>query len=194
MRVDTTAQGISTIILVDTDKQTIYSYVPSQNAATKLNYAQAPKSVTDTVKTIIADNPTIIGTETVDGKACLVIQYADATMGTVKEWLWIDRGFPVKIESTSPSTGTITVLNTNFDFSDIPDNTFDLPAGVKVNDLGSAFPGGIPTNLPTGIPTNLPSGVPPYNPSNLPPGYPTSLPQGIPTNLPPGYSIPARTP
>jgi len=168
MRADSTANGMTFIMLVDTDKQTIYQYQPAQKTATKIDFSKSPKPVTDAVKTLMNNNPTIIGTETVDGKVCLVIQYTSATEGTVKMWLWKDRGFPVKMETTGSTGGTITVLNTNFDFSDIPDSTFDLPAGVTITDLGGLG------NLPTGMPS-------------LPPGY------TIPTGLPPGYSIPPQT-
>jgi hypothetical protein len=48
----------------------------------------------------------------------------------------------------------------NLDFSNLDDSLFELPAGVKVTDMGqmgipSGMPSGIPTNIP-GMPTNIP--------------------------------------
>ncbi|HEX7474807.1 MAG TPA: hypothetical protein VF318_02485, partial [Dehalococcoidales bacterium] len=79
-----------------------------------------------------------------------------------KVWLWQDKGLPVRIQSTT-SSGITTIDFKNYDFSDIPDSQFDLPAGAQI----STF------NLPTGLPTGLPSGLPSGFPTNLPTNYPT---------------------
>ena len=141
MRIEGTAMGMTSVIFVDTDKRTAYLYLPSQNTATKVDFGQVPAAVTTAVSSISSNNPVVIGSETLDGKACLVIQYS-SNDGTTKEWLWKDNGFPIKIEITGTS-GTTTSINSNFDFSDIADSLFDLPAGVQIIDLGgSGLPSG----------------------------------------------------
>jgi hypothetical protein len=150
MRIETNMQGMDTIIMIDTDKKTMYNYIPSQNMAMKMDFSQAPTPATKEVDGINQYSPQIVGTETLDGKVCLVVQYT-SPQGTYKQWIWKDKGFPIKIETTS-AAGNSVVENKNIEFGDIPDNLFELPAGVQITDLGSL----IPTNLPTGIPTGLP--------------------------------------
>jgi hypothetical protein len=87
-----------------------------------------------------------------------VIQFTNE-QGTVKQWIWQEKGFPLKIESVT-SIGNVTITINNIDFSDIPDSLFELPAGVQITDMGQfTLPTGMPTNLPTnipGMPTNVP--------------------------------------
>jgi hypothetical protein len=88
-----------------------------------------------------------------------------------KEWIWEEKGLPVRIQSTT-SHGTSTKDYINYDFSDIPDSMFQLPVGAQISSLGSAsgiptsFPTGIPTNWPTALPTNLLTGLPTITPSH----------------------------
>jgi hypothetical protein len=167
MRIETTQAGSKVVILIDQDLKVMYNYSPDQNSAIKMDLSSLPASAQDPTK--IQDyNPVIVGTETIDGKVCTIVQFTNQA-GTTKEWLWQDRGLPVKTETTT-AAGLITTQNTNFSFSDIPDSTFQLPAGVKVSEFS------IPTGLPTGLPTNLPTGLP----TNLPTGLPTNLPTGLP--------------
>jgi outer membrane lipoprotein-sorting protein len=166
VRFETSQGGQSTVMLINGDTQTAYMYTPSQNSAMKIDLGQAPKSASDYANSITKNNPTTVGTETLDGKLCLVIQWVDAGT-TTKAWMWEEKGLPVRVQTTS-SQGTSTTDFKNFDFSAIADSQFDLPAGVQIISL--------PTGLPTGLPTNLPTG--------LPSGLPTNLPTGLPTNLP----------
>jgi outer membrane lipoprotein-sorting protein len=181
MRIETTAMGQNVVILIDGDAKTMYLYTPSQNTAMKMDFSQAPQS--GTADSISQYNPVIIGSETLDGKLCQILQYSVAGVAT-KEWVWDAKGLPVRTQSTS-SSGTTTIDFKNYDFSAIPDNQFVLPAGVQISSLG--LPGGLPTALPSGFPTALPSGFP----TSLPSGFPTALPSGLlpsgfPTNLPTG--------
>ena len=93
MRIEMTVQGAKSVILIDQGARVMYNYMPDQNTAFKMDISQAPGSVsTDTTK--IQDyNPVIIGTETIDGKLCTIIQFTNQAV-TTKEWLWQDRGFP----------------------------------------------------------------------------------------------------
>jgi len=150
MRMESTQQGQSIVVLINGDTKIMYMYMPAQNMALKEDYGQAPKSASDTANSILQNTPTVIGTETLDGKLCTVIQYT-VNGATTKEWIWQAKGLPVRMQITT-SQGTTTTDFKNYDFSDIPDSTFVLPAGVQIQSLG-----GIPTGLPTGLPTGIPS-------------------------------------
>jgi outer membrane lipoprotein-sorting protein len=125
----------------------MYMYMPAQNMALKQDFGQAPKSASDNSNSVLQNSPTVVGTETLDAKLCTVIQYT-ASGSTTKEWIWQAKGLPVRMQVTS-SQGTTTTDFKNYDFSDIPDSTFVLPAGVTIQSLG-----GIPSGLPTGLPAH----------------------------------------
>jgi outer membrane lipoprotein-sorting protein len=145
IRAEMTAEGETVIIISDMNEGVMYMYYPSQNMAMKMT--------TDTGTTfddpfedlgdMLDYNPDIVGTETFDGKPCMVVTYDMPGTGTVKAWIWTEYGFPLKIETTT-SEGTMTVVFTNMSFDPIDDSMFELPAGVQIMDMT----GGIPT-IPT---------------------------------------------
>jgi hypothetical protein len=116
------------ILLMDFADQTMYMYLPAQNMATKMVFDanQAPEAPS----TMLEYSPKIVGTETIDGETCTVIEYT-YEQAITKTWIWNDKGFPLKMES-SASGVTTTIEWKNFDFSDIPDSTFELPDGVQI--------------------------------------------------------------
>jgi outer membrane lipoprotein-sorting protein len=94
-----------------------------------------PEGAADNPNDILDFNPDVLGTETIDGKSCTVIEWTIPGTGTMKEWIWTETGFPIKIESTTDQ-GTSTIEFTNIDFSDIPDSMFELPEGAVVTTIG----------------------------------------------------------
>ena len=152
LRMESTQQGQSVVMLINGDTKTMYMYMPAQNTAIKMDFSQAPKSASDNANSVLQYTPTVVGTETLDGKLCTVIQYT-ANGSTTKEWIWQAKGLPVRMQATT-TQGTSTTDFKNYDFSSIPDSTFQLPAGAQISTFG--VPSGLPTNLPTGLPTGLP--------------------------------------
>ena len=134
MRMEMSMQEIATVLLTDQDAKTMYSYMPAQNIAMKVNYDQAQKPATQEAGSIADYNPKNLGTESIDGKTCLVVEYS-AEQATTKMWIWEDRGLPVKVEKTSTEGKTI-IDYKNYDFSDIPDSMFELPSGVQIIQTG----------------------------------------------------------
>ncbi len=134
MRIEMSTQEITTVLLTDQDTKTMYSYMPAQNIAMKVNYDQVQKSAAQEAGSIADYNPKNLGTESIDGKACLVVEYS-AEQATTKMWIWKDRGLPVKEEITSTEGKTI-IDYKNYDFSDIPDSMFELPSGVRIMQTG----------------------------------------------------------
>ncbi len=158
MRMELIVQGQSVVNLTDTVLKTMISYMPSQNTAIRMDFSQASPSATDSAKSVENYKPTIIGTEILNGKVCLVVEHITKD-GSGKMWIWKQYGLPVRSEVTSPEGKTIMEYQ-NFEFTDIPDSTFDLPAGVQVMSLPTlpSFPAtppqppGVP-QAPTGMPT-----------------------------------------
>lgn len=135
MRMEVIAQGQTAISLIDLDAKTMYSYMPAQNMAIKMDFSQAPQPATDTAKSVMDYQPVVIGTETLDGKICLVVQYTFKE-GTTKMWIWTNYGLPIRSETTT-AAGKMVIEYQNIDFSDIPDSMFQLPAGVQITSLPS---------------------------------------------------------
>jgi outer membrane lipoprotein-sorting protein len=137
-REEMTTQGMTTIIIMDMDAGVYWMYTPDTNTAMEmtLDTSMIPEGASENPNDILDFNPQIVGTESIDGKSCTVITWDIPDTGTMKEWIWTDKGFPLKIETTT-SQGISTIEFTNIDFSDIPDSTFELPAGVIVTTIGA---------------------------------------------------------
>lgn len=137
MRWEGTYEGKNVVYLLDTGKQTAYLYIPAQNIAMKMNFAKAKGTVgespTEQSESVEKYNPVTVGTEVLDGKTCLVIEYTDAT-GKTKMWIWTRYGIPIRTEGTT-AEGTTVVEIKNIDFGDISDSMFELPAGVQIMEI-----------------------------------------------------------
>jgi outer membrane lipoprotein-sorting protein len=147
---ETTTQGETEIMLldIDWDARTKYMYYPEQREYLAVSVPYAPaKSAMDEAQSIPDYAPTIIGHETLDGEACLVVKYTvveyTAEVVTSKMWIWEQYGFPLRIETTTAEGKTI-VEYKNIEFGDIPDSTFELPEGVGILDwdIWWAYPEG----------------------------------------------------
>jgi hypothetical protein len=130
MRTEMVSEGQTIIMLVNFDTQTMYNYMPAQNMAIKMNMSQAGTPASDQAESAVNYTPTVLGTETVDGKVCLKVQYT-ANGATTTQWIWKQYGLPVRVESVS-SSGTSIIEYKNYDFGDIADSMFELPSGVQV--------------------------------------------------------------
>lgn len=133
MKEEITMEGESTVMIFDMAKRIMYTYMPSQGMAIKmtLNESQIPQGSTEENNAILDYNPAVIGTEIIDGKSCTVIIWEVSGSETIKEWVWTEKGFPLKWEG-NVNGETTTIEYTNIDFSDIPDSTFELPKDVQI--------------------------------------------------------------
>ncbi|MDD4874063.1 MAG: hypothetical protein PHE15_03720 [Dehalococcoidales bacterium] len=133
MRMDLEAEGEAVVYIWDGNTETTYIYYPSQNIALKVTTYEPANSAVDKTEGIMDYNPTIIGTETLDGKVCLVVEYTyEGT--TSKMWIWKQYGFPIRVEVTT-TEGTTVMEYKNISFEDIADSIFELPEGVQIVDF-----------------------------------------------------------
>jgi len=109
MREDMTMVGVTVSILFDIPNKVMYTYMPDQNMATKskLDASMLPESPIESTGDIMDYDPNVIGTETIDGKVCKVIGYDEAGTGSVKMWIWEEKGLPLKMEMTASGQTTI---------------------------------------------------------------------------------------
>jgi len=136
-REEITEQGQTMVVIMDMDAGEYYMYTEGTNSAIKMTMdpSMVPVGANEDPSNILDYNPQITGTETIDGKSCTVFTWDIPGTGTMKEWIWTDKGFPLKLETTT-SQGTSTMEFTNIDFSDIPDSMFELPDGMIVTTVG----------------------------------------------------------
>ena len=141
MRMEGTFEGKSMVYLVNVDEQLAYMYFPAENTAMKIGLGEAQEaageSPTEQSESIVKYNPVTLGTETLDGKSCLVIEYTTET-DDVKMWVWTEYGLPIKTESTT-AEGTSVVELKNIESGDISDSIFELPAGVQLIEIPFGF-------------------------------------------------------
>ena len=130
MRTEMSQEGQTQIILIDFDARTMYMYMPEENVAMKVTFNPPAKSAVEEAQSVADYNPTVVGTETVDGKVCLVVEYTVEGAAT-KMWIWEEHAFPIRVEVTT-AEGKTTVEYKNIEFVDIPDSEFELPPGVEI--------------------------------------------------------------
>ncbi len=131
IRTEMTTGGEKMIVLVDRDAGVVYTYLPDENMAIRQSLDDtAPSSATDAIQSAEEHAPRVIGTETLDGKRCLVVEYSGDDE-VVKMWIWEDTGFPLRQE-IAITDGKVVIEYKNYDFSQIDDSVFELPAGVEI--------------------------------------------------------------
>jgi len=130
MKFQSEVEGEISISIIDGDEEVMYLYMPEQNMAYKMDFSNAPESAVDETEEILDYDYEIIGTETVDGKSCLVVQWM-VEGHTQKMWVWKDKGFPIKMETTTPQ-GKMTIEYKNIQLVNISDSEFELPPGVEI--------------------------------------------------------------
>jgi len=136
IRIETTEENEDIVILVNGDAQTVYRYVPAQNTAERKPYPSPARTATQAAESILNFSPDVAGTEIIDGKDCLTVEYL-VNGAPTRMWLWQDYGFPLRVEETV-SAGIIIVEYSNIDFANIPDSAFELPPGVQI--IGPSSP------------------------------------------------------
>jgi outer membrane lipoprotein-sorting protein len=137
-RVEMSAEGQTMIHLVDFDAMTMYMYNPAENVAIEMDLSGFEELATEVSEDILNYNPTIIGTETLDGKVCLVVAYtytdSQGVEVKIKQWLWKEHGFPIRMETTREGQTSIMEMK-NIEFGDIDDSMFELPDGVTIMEM-----------------------------------------------------------
>jgi outer membrane lipoprotein-sorting protein len=165
-RMETNTMGMNLTIITDGDKQIMYTWMVDQNKATITDLTkEKPITAQANIQDFWDSDLVVKGTETLDDKTCTVVEYNKTTTEgkmTGKIWVWQEKGLPLRMDTTMTSTSekgmnlTVTIEFKNYEFVDLADNLFELPADVEIVDKLNFFP----STLPSGIPSNLPTGAP----------------------------------
>jgi hypothetical protein len=128
--------------LVDFDANTMYVWYPPENKPAEMKNAWEIPEMTSALiwaKTIQSTAPQIIGTETIDNKECLVIEFNFGQDNpSNKAWVWIKHPFLIQMELLFDSDKLLLKFK-NIDFGDISDSTFELPGPVSPTDSGTTL-------------------------------------------------------
>jgi outer membrane lipoprotein-sorting protein len=130
IRTEITESGETVVLIANFSTQVAYLYSPALGFAYEMDFEQAAELPIPDAQSVPDYEYEILGTEILDGKECLVVEYT-AEQATVKMWIWKEHGFPIRAEMTT-SSGTTIAEATNLEFGDIPDSRFELPAGVQI--------------------------------------------------------------
>lgn len=135
LKIETTANGMKSVILINLADNTMTMYQPSTNRGTKtkaLASFQNPGAYLDGIdQSKLKD----LGTGTINGDACRIIEFTRTNANgstTNKMWLSERLGFPVQITSTTAAGKTTTIDYTNIKVGPLPGDTFQVPASVKI--------------------------------------------------------------
>lgn len=127
MRTETTMMGMTTTMIIDPEAGKAYSITPG--GAMEIAIPAEAQSAVDSAEAAIGYGAKVVGTEEIDGKKSKVVEYT-AEGFTTKMWVWEDKGFPIKIETTTPE-GTMVMEMTDIEFDCASDDMFELPEGVE---------------------------------------------------------------
>lgn len=137
MRMETSVEGRKTVMIYD--KDVMYSYDVASNRAMmlRLDKNMADTSEKPEAPTKYTEKPKedwkIIGTETVDGVKCKVIQGVDKEQGSkFKMWVREDYGLPMRMEIETKDGKQLVMEYKNMKIGPIADEIFKIPAGVQV--------------------------------------------------------------
>ena len=139
-------------IIIFKNPQGMFSYMPAEGMAmslSSLEQFQKPLEKLDDYDAYLKEaHAKYLRSETVNGLACDVYEFADSSGETTTAWVWKERQFPVRAE-TMTKDGKVTVEMSNITLGgSVPDSAFQLPPGVQVMDMGAMIKGlkGLPVN------------------------------------------------
>ena len=143
MKSETTVAGQNVVTFFDGDTNTVIIYNPAEKTAMKISAGQAEEqnavSETPLDYTSGIDQTSVKELETVeyDGARCRVVEVTEKdTKAVAKMWVREDYGIPVRVESTDPEGGKFVMEYKNVKAGSIAADTFQLPAGAEVTDMG----------------------------------------------------------
>ena len=136
--------GQDVVSILDADTKMVYVYLPAQNMAmeepfTPPTTGEPLMHPADLTEWIVDGKPLVTGSETVDGKECLVaeITVEQATVGRTvkgKVWIWKKYGISIRMEVPNIHGGTMVTEWKNVEVVNIPDSMFELPSGVEIKE------------------------------------------------------------
>lgn len=141
VKMEQNLQGRTFVIYFDGDD--MYQYDPSSNTALKFPLrgmeGKGPKKpdVADYADYMAPDSLKVVESAVLEGVRCRVVTYTmKDNGGTVKMWIREDYGLPVRTEVSGKDGDKVVTEHKNMKVGALSPETFKLPAGVQVKDMG----------------------------------------------------------
>lgn len=140
MKVDATAGGQETVVIINQQAGTMTMYQPATHQGETSKSTTPFQDPTSYAKDLNLSNLTDLGTEVISGDTCRVVQFTGtppavagqtAASYTAKIWISERLDFPLQEEVTTAGT-TVKIQFTNISFAAIPSDTFTVPSDVKL--------------------------------------------------------------
>ena len=136
-RAESIVDGVKAVVIRNQDG--IFQYVPNQGMAMKLSQFDGmfPAELSGDYQEYLTKNQANqIGTETINGYPCEIMEFTDPAVGHTTAWVWTGHGFPVKVVQQGAQGETLIELSNIQLNAPIPDASFQLPPGVQVMEMG----------------------------------------------------------
>lgn len=139
MKTEATMENQKIITFLDGEANVIYNYMPSQAKIMKIPFdpTKAAKSPDQYSQETDATKVKILETVNYDGVTCkVVLREEKSGQSQVKMWVREDYGIPAKVEVMEAGVLQMTAEYKNIKVGSVPPETFALPQGVPVIDMG----------------------------------------------------------
>ena len=115
--------------LADYEDKAIYTWEAGGDVAMKMDTQETEENMEDPY-TAMDPDAKIVGSETIDGVECWVVETTDADGNTVTSWLAKDNGLVQKTESDR------SIETFEYDqVGSVPDSEFEVPAGMEIQEM-----------------------------------------------------------
>ncbi len=139
MKTESTMENQKIITFLDGEANVIYNYMPNQARIMKIPFdpTKAAKSPDQYSQETDAAKVKILETVNYDGVSCkVVLREEKSGQGQVKMWVREDYGIPAKVEVMEAGVLQMTAEYKNIKVGSVPPETFTLPPGIQVIDMG----------------------------------------------------------
>lgn len=135
------SEGNTYVSFINFENGEAYTYIPEQKMAVKMDInklkAQMGKQPSDYACGIDLQRAKVVETTTYNGMKCKAVVITDRDgKEEMKMWISEEYGLPLRVESNE--TGVKNVMEyKNLKVGPLPDDTFKLPEGIRVINMGS---------------------------------------------------------
>lgn len=146
-KIKTSVNGVDSVTIMNYTDNTMITYTPNTKTGFKMALSAsstssgAGYSPEDFLGSADTSGAVDLGTETVNGENCRLVQYTYGSE-TVKMWVSTRLNFPVRIQattSTSSASGgdTLQIDYSNISFNAPPSDTFTVPSDITITDMSN---------------------------------------------------------
>ncbi len=133
-------QGQRAVIFTDSKRSLYQVLFSDQKTAVKLDVGDIGNQAVNPSESVqtLREKSQLVSAEIMHGESSAVFEMT-TTDATVKYWVWIDKGLPLRIEAVA-NTGQAILDFSDYRFGAQSDELFELPQGTKIVEVASNQP------------------------------------------------------